>query len=124
MSRKLAKDALGWGVALWMFGYALGLLLFAVVPTPLIGWVILPLGVAASLWVLFARVQAGGMREYAAIAAAWTAIAVCFDYLFIVKAFHPPDGYYKLDVYLYYTLTFVLPLAAGAGRSRLRLRAA
>jgi hypothetical protein len=27
--------------------------------------------------------------------------------------FHPPDGYYKPDVYLYYVSTFVLPLIVG-----------
>ncbi|HKW00136.1 MAG TPA: hypothetical protein VJN96_09935 [Vicinamibacterales bacterium] len=43
----------------------------------------------------------------------WLLIAVAGDYLFIVKAFKPPDGYYKLDVYLYYALTFAIPLFAG-----------
>ena len=36
-----------------------------------------------------------------------------FDYLLIVKVFSPPDGYYKLDVYLYYALTFIMPLVVG-----------
>jgi hypothetical protein len=36
-----------------------------------------------------------------------------FDYFFIVKAFNPPDGYYKLDVYVYYLLTFIIPVAVG-----------
>jgi len=40
-------------------------------------------------------------------------IAVIFDYLFLVKMFKPTDGYYKLDVYLYYILTFLLPLIVG-----------
>lgn len=124
MSRKRLKDALGWGTALWAFGYVLGIVSFAVVPPSLIGWLILPLGLVVSLWVLFTRVEAGSMRDYAAIAAAWTAIAVVFDYLFIVKAFNPPDGYYKADVYLYYVLTFVLPLAVGVRRSRLQRPAA
>ena len=38
--------------------------------------------------------------------------AIVLDYLLIVKALNPADGYYKLDVYLYYALTFILPLAA------------
>jgi hypothetical protein len=45
------------------------------------------------------------------LAIIWTVIAVVFDYLLIVKAFKPADEYYKLDVYFYYTLTFVIPLA-------------
>ena len=43
-------------------------------------------------------------------------IAVICDYFFLVKAFNPADGYYKLDVYLYYGLTFILPLAVGLGK--------
>ena len=39
--------------------------------------------------------------------------AVVFDYLFIVKTLNPSDGYYKLDVYLYYVFTFIIPLFAG-----------
>jgi hypothetical protein len=46
------------------------------------------------------------------LAIVWTLIAIVFDYLFIVKALNPADGYYKLDVFLYYALTFILPLAA------------
>jgi hypothetical protein len=44
-------------------------------------------------------------------------IAVLGDYLFIVKAFKPADGYYKLDVYLYYVLTVIIPVAAGWRRT-------
>jgi hypothetical protein len=31
--------------------------------------------------------------------------------------FKPADGYYKLDVYLYYILTFALPLIVGWRKS-------
>lgn len=47
------------------------------------------------------------------LAVVWTVVAVVGDYFFIVKAFHPVDGYYKLDVYLYYAVTFCAPLAVG-----------
>jgi len=40
--------------------------------------------------------------------------------LFIVKAFKPADGYYKLDVYLYYALTFALPLIVGWRKKLIR----
>ena len=122
MSRQLLKDAFGWGSVLWLFGYVLGLLLFAVVRTALIGWIILPAGVALTLWVLLTRVKATGPRDYIIIAVVWTAIAIVADYVLIVKAFHPPDGYYKLDVYLYYTLTFVMPMAVGLARPAARIR--
>ncbi len=41
---------------------------------------------------------------------------IIFDYFFLVKMFKPADGYYKLDVYLYYVLTFILPLVVGWGK--------
>ncbi|HWB31456.1 MAG TPA: hypothetical protein VG736_13195 [Vicinamibacterales bacterium] len=50
----------------------------------------------------------------------WLLIAVGGDYVFIVKAFKPPDGYYKLDVYLYYALTLAIPLVAGWRRDAAR----
>ena len=40
-------------------------------------------------------------------------MAVVLDYFLIVKLFHPVDGYYKLDVYLYYVFTFALPIVVG-----------
>ena len=113
MNRQLLKDSLGWGFILWLIGYILGIVLFAVLPSSLIGWVIMPIGIVVTLWVLMRRVKANGLHQFAILAGVWTVIAVIFDYVFIVKAFSPADGYYKLDVYLYYALTFAIPLAVG-----------
>ncbi len=113
MNKQLLKDALGWGFILWLIGYALGMVLFAMVPPSLIGWVIMPIGIIITLWVLLKKVKGNSFRYYVTLAVIWTAIAMICDYLFIVKALKPADGYYKLDVYLYYVLTFVLPLATG-----------
>ena len=118
MATSLLKDSLGWGFVLWLIGYVLGIALFFAFPPSLIGWVITPVGIVITLWVLLRRVKATRLQQYVVIAFAWTAIAVVFDYLFIVKAFNPPDGYYKLDVYLYYALTFVAPLAVGWWKGR------
>ena len=112
MNKQLAKDSLGWGFALWLVGYLLGLVLFFAVPPSLIGWVILPIGIVITLWVLFKRVKSESLRHYLVLAVVWTGIAVVFDYVFIVKALQPADGYYKLDVYIYYALTLALPLVA------------
>lgn len=113
MSKQLIKDSLGWGFALWLIGYALGMLLFAFVPVSLIGWIILPIGTLITLFVLTKKINGTSMQHYFTIAIVWTLIALVGDYLFIVKALNPPDGYYKLDVYIYYILTFVLPLFIG-----------
>ena len=112
MSRT-AKEALGWGFTLWLIGYVLGIALIAIVRPAMIGWVILPIGTAITLWVLLRRVHSLEWTHFLVLGVAWTVIAVLMDYLFIVKAFHPADGYYKPDVYVYYLLTFLLPVAVG-----------
>ena len=113
MNKQFYKDALGWGIILWLIGYALGIILFTSVPLAMIGWIILPVGTMITLWVLFRKVRSEAFEYYFLLAICWTPIAVAFDYFFFVKVFKPADGYYKLDVYLYYVLTFILPLIVG-----------
>ena len=117
MKRQFLTDALGWGFVLWLIGYGLGIGLFAVVPPRLIGWFIMPIGTAITLWVAFRKVRGDTLRYYSVVALVWLLIAVIGDYLLIVKAFKPADGYYKLDVYLYYALTVAIPLVAGWSRT-------
>jgi hypothetical protein len=112
INKPLLKDSLGWGFALWLFGYVLGFILAFTIPPSLIGWVILPIGLVVALWVLFKKVKIEAFKHYVILAAVWPVIAIVFDYFFIVKAIKPADGYYKLDVYVYYLLTFSLPLIA------------
>jgi hypothetical protein len=121
--RFLIRDVLGFGFGLWLFGYLLGVVLFAVVPPAQIGWWVTPFGLAATLLTLWKWVHVGSLRYGAVLGLGWSAIAIAGDYLFIVKLLSPPGGYYKLDVYLYYLMTFGLPIVAAAARSR-RCRAA
>jgi uncharacterized membrane protein len=121
MNRQLIKDSLGWGFILWLIGYLLGFVFFFVLPPSLIGWAIMPIGLAITLWVLLKKVNSESFNYYLILAVIWTAIAVAFDYLFIVKALNPADGYYKPDVYLYYTLTFISPLVVGWWKKQIRL---
>jgi hypothetical protein len=113
MHRQLLKDTFGWGLLLWFIGYVLGILLFAFVPPSLLGWIIMPIGTGITLWVLFKKVQGTSFRHYILIALVWTLLAVILDYFLLVKLFKPADGYYKVDVYVYYALTFILPLLVG-----------
>ena len=46
MTAQLLKDSLGWGFVLWLVGYVLGLALFFALPPSLIGWAIMPVGIA------------------------------------------------------------------------------
>ena len=110
MNKGFIRDALGWGLGLWLIGYVLGMVLFAVVPVAMLGWAIMPFGVVVTLWVLFKKIKSESLGYYVALGLVWTVIAVVADYFLLVKLLNPADGYYKLDVYLYYVLTLVLPV--------------
>jgi len=110
---KFFKDAVGWGAGLWFIGWVLGIIAFMVVPANMIGWVVSPIGILITLWVLLKKVHGENMAYYLKIAVVWTVIAIVFDYLFLVLLFKPAGGYYKLDVYFYYATTFLLPLFVG-----------
>jgi len=118
VNRQILFDTLGWGIILWLIGYILGIVLFMIAPVPLIGWVILPIGTVIALFVLFKKIKSSSLNYYLLIAVLWTLIAITFDYFLLVKLFNPPDGYYKFDVYLYYALTFSLPLIVGFLKTR------
>jgi hypothetical protein len=102
-----------WGFVLWLIGYVLGIVLLSFVPANLLGWVIMPIGIALTLWIVRKRLPRASLRFFLLVGLLWTAIAVICDYLLLVQIFHPADGYYKLDVYLYYLLTFLLPVVFG-----------
>ena len=119
-NKQFIKNAFGWGFILWLIGYVLGIILFMIVPTYILGWVIMPIGIAITLWVLLKKVKADTFQYYMLLAITWTFIAIILDYLLIVKIFLPTDGYYKLDVYLYYIFTFFLPIVIGWWKTRAR----
>jgi len=113
MSKHFSKDALLYSLALWLVGYVLGIVLFFAVPPSVLGWVIMPIGAAITVWVAMKKVRGDSFKYFLGVAAVWTAIAVLCDYLFLVLVFKPADGYYKLDVYIYYALTFLIPAVVG-----------
>lgn len=119
MNTSLYTDVFGWGVGLWLIGYVLGFVLFAVVPVSLIGWVITPIGIVITVWVLLKKIKSTSFNYYVWLGIAWALIAIVFDYIFLVSLLKPADGYYKLDVYIYYGLTFVLPILVGWYKSRM-----
>ena len=90
-------------------------------PANLIGWVIMPIGVAVTLWVLFKKIERDSFQCYIGLAVIWTLMAVVLDYFFVVKMLQPADGYYKLDVCLYYALTFLLPSFVGWYKMRKKI---
>jgi hypothetical protein len=110
--KKIFLNTISWGFLLWLFGYVLGIIFFAFVPKEVLGWAIMPFGIFVTLWVLFKKIERESFGCYIGLGFFWVVIAIVLDYLFIVKLFKSTD-YYKLDVYVYYILTFVLPVAAG-----------
>lgn len=113
MNKQNIKYTVGWGFLLWLIGYILGIVLFMFIPASLVGWVIMPIGTIITLWVLLKKIKSNSFKSYLLLAIVWTLLAVVFDYFFLVKVFKPADGYYKLDVYLYYAITFFLPVVVG-----------
>ena len=57
MQTKMFKDGLVWGFVLWLIGYVLGIVLFPFVANAVLGWVIMPIGVILTLWVLIKKVK-------------------------------------------------------------------
>ena len=110
--RAILLNSLAWGFILWLFGYILGLVFFPLVPKEQIGFYVLPIGVALTLWALIKKIKREVFLCYFGLGLIWTILAVVLDYIFIVKLFQSAD-YYKPDVYVYYALTFVLPLLVG-----------
>jgi len=48
---------------------------------------------------------------YCKVGLVWTVIAIVFDFLFIVVLLQAT--YYGVDVFVYYTLTFLIPVGIG-----------
>ena len=113
MQRFIWRDLICFGFGLWLFGYILGIVFYALVPPAWIGWFVMPIGTLATIFVLWKWARIPSVSQGINVGVVWTVIAVICDYLAIVKLINPPDGYYKLDVYIYYLVTLILPAAAG-----------
>lgn len=115
---KLAKttlvDAPLLGIFVWFIGYLAGIVLYFFLSPDILGWVLFAIFTPIVILLCYKRF---GKREesisyYAFVAAVWLIVAVVFDYLFLVKLLNPPV-YYKLDVYIYYASTFLMPFLGG-----------
>ena len=79
MAKQFYKDAFGWGFILWLICYALGIMLFTIVPLSVVGWIIMPIGTIITIWVLVTKIHAESFQYYALVAFIWAIIAVVFD---------------------------------------------
>jgi len=117
MKSQTLKDSIGWGFLLWFIGYVLGIVLFMVVPPTMIGWILSPFATLFTLWVLLRKIKSKHFSYYVMLGVVWTIIAVVCDYVFLVTLFKSTN-YYKLDVYIYYAIMFLLPLLVGLGKAK------
>jgi hypothetical protein len=118
MNKRFLKDSIGWGFLLWLIGYILGIILFMLIPYELIGWVLMPFGIAITLWILLKKIHAKEFNYYFKLGIIWAISAIVLDYIFLVQLLKPEDGYYKIDVYLYYLITLSLPPLVGWYKKR------
>ncbi len=116
------KDTAGFGIALWLIGYLASLVLFFTPYAATMGWILAaiftPITIVITWW-WFRKREHLSVQYFAGVGVAWVLIAVAFDYLFIVLVFRAAS-YYKPDVFLYYTLTFLIPVGVGLYLNRSR----
>jgi hypothetical protein len=112
---QLLRDTLGMGVLLWLAGYLVSMAVyFSPLSYAIWGRVVLVLYIPAAAWVAW-RYFTGRedpLLYYAGVGIAWSLIAVMLDYPFIVLRFGASE-YYTPDVYLYYTVMFLVPAGIG-----------
>jgi len=108
------KDTAGLGTVLWLIGYLASLALFFSPFAGIMGWILLaiftPLTVVIAWWWFRLRERLA-VQYYAGVGIAWMLIAIVSDYLFIVLLFQAV--YYGPDVFVYYALTFLIPVGVG-----------
>jgi len=112
------KDTAGLGILLWLIGYITSLVLFFSPFAGVMGWILIavftPVTVAVTWWWFKGRDLP--FAYYAEVGCTWTAIAIVLDYLFIVLLFQAT--YYGPDVFVYYALTFLIPVLIGLANRR------
>jgi len=111
----LLVDAPLLGIFVWLIGYLAGIVLYFFLSPDILGWVLF--AIFTPIVILLCYKRFGRRKEnlayYAFVGAVWLLVAVLFDYFFLVKLLNP-TAYYKLDVYIYYATTFLMPFLLGA----------
>ncbi|MCL4365935.1 hypothetical protein M1437_01780 [Patescibacteria group bacterium] len=111
--KEKVKSMLFWGFTLWLIGYIAGFVLFFIVPKEYIGWIITPFATILTVWVLVKKIKRPELMCYFGTGLIWTLMAITLDFVFLVQLLKTGNTYYKPDVFLYYALTFILPLIVG-----------
>lgn len=112
--KQLIKDTALLGTALWLIGYIASLVLFVSPYASIMGWILLAVFTPVTMVIVywwFRKREHIPMKYYAGIGMVWVLIAIVLDYLFIVVLFQAT--YYGIDVFVYYAVTFVIPVGVG-----------
>jgi hypothetical protein len=112
--KQIIKDTAGLGIALWLIGYLASLVLFKPPYASIMGWILAAIFTPVTILIVywwFRKRESLPLRYYAEVGIAWVIIAVVFDYIFIVLLFQAT--YYGIDVFVYYAVTFLIPVGVG-----------
>ncbi len=118
-ARTKIVDALLLGSAIWLAGYVASIVLYGFVSKAILGWILFFIFTPLTVYIAYLRFRKRKetIAYYSAVALAWAVLAIIFDYVFIVKALNA-QGYYKADVFVYYLVTFLVPLVVGSKYGR------
>jgi len=113
-TRTTLVDAPLLGSFVWLIGYLAGIGLYFLLSPDILGWALFAILTPIVIILCYKRFRKReeSVSYYVFVGAVWFTVAVLFDYLFLVKLLNPPI-YYKLDVYIYYASTFLIPFLVG-----------
>ncbi|MDO9325580.1 MAG: hypothetical protein Q7T80_11565 [Methanoregula sp.] len=112
--KQLIKYTAGLGTVLWLIGYLASLVRFFSPYAGVMGWILIAFFTPVNIvivWWWFRERERLPLQYYASVGVAWLLIAIALDYLFIVLLFQA--NYYGIDVFMYYTATFLIPVGIG-----------
>jgi hypothetical protein len=114
LTKKMLVDAPLLGFLVWLMGYLAGMVLYFLVPADALGWVLFAMFTPITILICYRRFSKRSEKHsyYALVAGVWLVMAIVFDYVFLVSLLNA-QSYYKLDVYVYYASTFLIPFLVG-----------
>lgn len=113
-AKKRRVDVFVFGILLWVMGFVGSLILYPFVSLDIMGWILFAIFTPVTILISYFRFRKRDMKffYYLMTGVFWMLIAIVLDYIFIVKLLSSVD-YYKLDVFVYYIVTFLIPVGIG-----------
>ena len=107
-------DIFVFGVLFWLMGFIASIILFPFVPKNILGWILCIVFTPITIIITYFRFKKRDLKLfcYFMTGVFWAIIAIILDYIFLYRLFNIVD-YYKVDVLIYYLITFLIPLTLG-----------